>query len=161
NLGRRKGELKNMHAFDDGRIRLEYEVPARALLGFRSQFLTDTRGTGVVAMSFSGYQPYKGDVPTRNKGALVSMENGAVTGYALDNLQERGILFVKPTDQVYEGMIVGENSRDNDMEVNPCKGKKLTNMRASGSDDAIMLAPPRAMTLEQCIEWIRPDELIE
>lgn len=161
NIGRRKGELKNMITFDDGRVRLEYEVPARALLGFRSQFLTDTRGTGVVAMSFHGYQPYKGDVPTRNKGALVSMENGSVTGYALDNLQERGILFVRPTDEVYEGMIVGENSRDNDMEVNPCKGKKLTNMRASGSDDAIMLAPPRIMTLEQCIEWIRPDELIE
>ena len=161
NLGRRKGELKNMLAFDDGRVRLEYEVPARALLGFRSQFLTDTRGTGVVAMSFQDYQPYKGDVPTRNKGALVSMEDGAVTGYALDNLQERGILFVKPTDAVYEGMIVGENSRDNDMDVNPCKGKKLTNMRASGSDDAIALVPPRAMTLEQCIEWIRPDELIE
>lgn len=161
NLGRRKGELKNMLAFDDGRVRLEYEVPARALLGFRSQFLTDTRGTGVVAMSFHDYQPYKGDVPTRNKGALVSMEDGAVTGYALDNLQDRGILFVKPTDAVYEGMIVGENSREDDMDVNPCKGKKLTNMRASGSDDAIALVPPRVMTLEQCIEWIRPDELIE
>lgn len=161
NLGRRKGIMKNMVTFGDGRIRLEYEVPSRALIGFKSQFLTDTRGTGLLNVSFLDYQPYKGDIPTRTKGALVSMENGPVTGYALDALQERGILFVEPGEPVYEGMIIGEHSRDNDLTVNPCKGKKLTNMRASGSDDAIKLAPARKMSLERCMEWIRPDELIE
>lgn len=161
NLGKRKAIMKNMVNYDNGRIRLEYEVPSRALLGFRSQFLTDTRGNGIANFSFIGYQPYKGDIPTRIKGALVSMEKGTVTGFALDNLQERGILFVKPAQEVYEGMIVGEHSRDNDLDVNPCKGKKLTNMRASGTDDAVMLQPPRIMDLETCMEWIRPDELIE
>lgn len=161
NLGRRKANMKNMAPFGDGRIRLEYEVPSRALLGFRGQFLTETRGTGVMSMSFHGYEPYKGDIPTRNKGAIVSMETASVTGYALDNLQERGTLFVRPGDEVYEGMIIGESSRDTDMDVNPCKEKKLTNMRASGTDEAIKLSPPRSMDLEKCIEWIRPDELIE
>jgi GTP-binding protein len=160
-LGQRKAELKYMHAYDDGRIRLEYEVPSRGLIGFRGQFMTDTRGTGIANYSFIGYKPYKGDIPARSKGALISMENGTVTGYALDNLQDRGVLFVKPTDKVYEGMIIGEHSRDNDLEVNPTKQKKLTNMRASGTDDAIKLAPPRVMELETCMEWIRPDELIE
>lgn len=161
NLGRRKANMKTMTPFGDGRVRLEYEVPSRALLGFRGQFLTETRGTGVMSMSFHGYELYKGDIPTRNKGAIVSMETGSVTGYALDNLQERGVLFVRPGDEVYEGMIIGESSRDTDMEANPCKQKKLTNMRASGTDDAIKLAPARSMDLEKCIEWIRPDELIE
>lgn len=161
NLGRRKADMKMLTPYNDGRVRIEYEVPSRALLGFRSQFLTDTRGTGVATYSFAGYQPYKGDIPTRSKGAMVSMENGTVTAYALDNLQERGTLFVKPGDAVYEGMIIGESSRENDMDVNPCKAKKLTNMRASGTDDAVRLAPPRAMNLETCMEWIRPDELIE
>jgi GTP-binding protein len=161
NLGRRKAIMKNMEMLESGRVRLEYEVPSRTLLGFRSQFLTDTRGTGIVNFSFLGYQPYKGDVPARTKGSLVSMEAGMVTAYALDNLQERGILFVEPTDQVYEGMIIGEHSRDNDLDVNPCKAKKLTNMRASGTDDAVRLAPAKKMELEQCMEWIRPDELIE
>jgi len=160
-LGKRKAEMKNLVNYGNGRIRLEFEVPSRGLLGFRSQFLTDTRGTGISGYSFHGYQPYKGDIPTRTKGAIVSMENGISTAYALDNLQSRGILFVKPGDDVYEGMIVGESSRESDMEVNPNKGKKLTNMRASGSDDSIKLAPPRVMDLEVCMEWIRPDELIE
>lgn len=160
-LGRKKAELKNVVNYGNGRMRLEFEVPSRGLLGFRSQFLTDTRGTGLANVSFVGYQPYKGDIATRVKGALVSMENGNVTGFALDNLQDRGIMFVVPGQQIYEGMIVGENSRDNDMEVNPCKEKKLTNMRASGTDEAIKLIPPRIMDLETCMEWIRPDELIE
>ncbi len=160
-LGRRKALMKNMTHFDDGRVRMEYEVPSRALIGFRGQFLTDTRGLGVINYSFHGYEPYKGDIPTRTKGALVSMENGVCAAYGLDGLQPRGILFVKPTDPVYEGMIVGEHTRDNDLDVNPCKTKKLTNMRASGSDDAVQLAPPRIMELETCMEWIRPDELIE
>ncbi|MFI5332837.1 MAG: translational GTPase TypA [Candidatus Babeliales bacterium] len=161
NVGKRKAEMKNLSPYADGRLRLEFEVPSRSLLGFRSQFLSDTRGTGIANMNFHSYQPYKGDIPTRTKGAMVSMEGGSVTGYALDNLQERGTLFVKPGDEVYKGMIVGENSRDHDMEVNPCKGKKLTNMRASGTDDAIKLSPPRLMDFERCIEWIRPDEVIE
>ncbi|KKP29392.1 MAG: GTP-binding protein TypA/BipA [candidate division TM6 bacterium GW2011_GWF2_30_66] len=161
NLGKRKAEMKNMINYGNGRIRLEFEVPSRGLLGFRSQFLTDTRGTGVAGYSFHGYQPYKGDIPTRNKGAIVAMEPGRTTGFALDNLQARGILFVGPAQDVYEGMIVGESSRENDMDVNPSKGKKLTNMRASGSDDSIKLQPPRIMDLEVCMEWIRPDELIE
>lgn len=160
-LGKRKAQMTNMTMYDDGRMRLEYEVPSRALFGFKSQFLTDTRGMGVINFSFLGYQPYKGDIQTRTKGAIVSIEQGKVTGFALDNLQERGILFVRPGDEVYEGMIVGENSREGDMDVNPCKEKKLTNMRASGSDDAIKLAPAKIMDLEMCMEWIRPDELIE
>jgi GTP-binding protein len=161
NLGRRKAQMKHMTTYENGRVRLEYEIPSRAMLGFRNQFLTDTRGTGLLNMNFYGYQPYKGDIPTRTKGALVSMEPGTVTAYALDSLQARGILFVKPGDQVYEGMIVGECSRDNDLDVNPCKTKKLTNMRASGTDDAVKLAPPREIELETSMEWIRPDELIE
>lgn len=161
NMGRRKAQMTGMHMYDDGRMRLEYHIPSRALLGFRSQFLTDTRGNGIVNFSFHGYEPYKGDIQTRNKGAIVSMEAGKATGFALDNLQERGILFIRPGDEVYEGMIIGESSRDDDMDVNPCKEKKLTNMRASGSDEAIKLAPAKAMDLEMCMEWIRPDELIE
>lgn len=161
NLGQRKAEMKKMDALDSGRVRLEYEVPSRGLLGFRSQFMTDTRGTGMINFSFKGYEPYKGDIPARIKGALVSMETGKVTGYALDSLQARGVLFVKPGDAVYEGQIIGEHSRDTDLDVNPCKEKKLTNMRASGTDEAIKLEPPRFMELETCMEWIRPDELIE
>jgi GTP-binding protein len=160
-LGRRKALLTGMHNYEDGRMRLEFEIPSRAMLGFRSQFLTDTRGNGVINMSFLGYQPYKGDIPTRMKGAIVSMEQGSVTGFALDNLQQRGILFVRPSDEVYEGMIIGESSREGDMDVNPAKEKKLTNMRASGSDDSIKLVPPKIMELETCMEWIKPDELIE
>ncbi len=161
NLGQRKSELKNMKPIGGDRVRLEFEVPSRALIGFRSQFLTETRGTGVINVSFLGYQPYKGEISTRIKGALVSMENGVVTAYALDALQARGILFVRPTDKVYQGMIIGEHSRRNDLDVNPCKTKKLTNMRASGTDEGVKLSPARPMELETCMEWIRPDELIE
>lgn len=161
NMGQRKAELRNMTHMSHNRVRMEFEIPAQSLFGFRSKFLIDTRGTGLMNTSFIGYKPCKGEMQQRIKGALVSMEAGAVTGYALDTLQERGTLFVKPTDKVYVGQIIGEHSRDNDLDVNPCKGKKLTNMRASGSDDAIKLAPPLIMTLEQCMEWIRPDELME
>lgn len=160
-LGKKKAEMKNMHHYGNGRVRIEFEVPSRGLLGFRSQFLTDTRGMGIANFSFAGYQPYKGDIVTRTKGALVSMEPGSTTGFALDQLQARGTLFVSPGEKVYEGMIIGENSRDDDMTVNPCKQKKLTNMRASGTDEAIRLEPPRKMDLETCMEWIQPDELIE
>jgi GTP-binding protein len=160
-LGTRKAIMKNIHHYDNGRVRLEFEVPSRGLIGFRSQFMTDTRGTGMANFSFAGYEPYKGDIPTRTKGALIAMEGGTTRGYALDGLQPRGILFVHPATEVYEGMIIGEHSRDNDLTVNPCKQKKLTNMRASGTDDAVKLAPPRQMELETCMEWIKPDELIE
>jgi GTP-binding protein len=160
-LGPKKAELKHMETLKNNRIRMEFDVPSRGLLGFRSQFLTDTRGTGIFNCTFNNYQPYKGEMNTRNKGAIVSMEPGTTTGYALDNLQERGILFVGPGQPVYEGQIIGESSREGDMSVNPCKQKKLTNMRASGSDDAIKLEPPRIMELERCMEWIAPDELIE
>ncbi len=160
-LGRRKAEMKNIEHYNDGRVRMEFEVPSRGLLGFKSKFITDTRGTGLATFNFCGYQPYKGNIPTRTKGALVSIEQGMVTAYALDNLQQRGILFIKPGEKVYEGMVVGEHSRENDLAINPCKQKKLTNMRASGTDDAVKLAPARKMELEQCMEWIQPDELIE
>jgi len=160
-LGRKKAEMKQMHHYENGRVRIEFEVPSRGLLGFRGQFLTDTRGTGIATFSFHGYQPYKGDITMRVKGALVSMEGGVTTNYALDTLQERGTLFVRPGDKVYESMIIGENSRSEDMDVNPCRQKKLTNMRAAGSDDLIKIEPPRIMTLETCMEWIMPDELIE
>lgn len=160
-LGKKKAEMKQMVHYGNGRVRIEFEVPSRGLLGFRGQFLTDTRGTGIATFSFVGYQPYKGDITTRTKGALISMENGVSTGFALDTLQERGTLFIGPGEKVYEGMIIGENSRDDDMDVNPCKQKKLTNMRASGTDEAIRLEPPRKMDLETCMEWIQPDELIE
>jgi len=161
NLGTRKAEMKNLEVLDSGRVRLEYLVPSRALLGFRSQFLTETRGTGTVNFMFHGYEPYKGDIPSRTKGALVSMEDGTTTTFALDGLQPRGTLFVVAGQEIYEGMIVGEHSRDNDLDVNPCKEKKLTNMRASGTDEASKIAPARSMELEECMEWIRPDELIE
>ncbi len=160
-LGKKKAEMKNLELYDNGRVRIEFEVPSRGLLGFRGQFLTDTRGTGIATFSYAGYQPYKGDIGMRTKGALVSMENGPATDYALNMIQERGVLFIKSGDPIYEGMIIGENSRGDDMDVNPCRLKKLTNMRASGSDDTVKIEPPRKMELETCMEWIMPDELIE
>ena len=160
-LGQRKGEMVDMKSLPNGRVSMEFKVPTKGLLGFRGQFLTDTRGTGVANYSFHGYELDKGSIPTRIKGALVSMENGTVKGYALDNLQQRGILFVAPGAEVYEGLIIGEHSRDNNLDVNPCKAKKLTNMRASGTDDSPQLAPPKIMDFESCLEWIQPDELIE
>ncbi|OGB86025.1 hypothetical protein A3J41_02430 [candidate division TM6 bacterium RIFCSPHIGHO2_12_FULL_38_8] len=140
---------------------MEFEIPSQGLIGFRSQFLVDTRGSGIMNMSFLGYRACKGEIHQRNKGALIALETGPVTAYALDTLQERGILFVQPGDKVYGGMIIGEHSRDMDLDVNPCKLKKLSNMRSSGTDDAVQLPPVTFMTLEQCMEWIRPDELIE
>lgn len=161
-LGIRKGEMQNLTQLGSGnRVRLEFTVPARGLLGFRGQFLTETRGTGILNSTFHGYEAYKGDIPQRLRGALISMERGATTAYALDTLQARGTLFVAPGEEVYEGMIVGEHSRDNDLEVNPCKLKKLSNMRSSGTDEAVRLPPVTVMNLETCMEWIRPDELIE
>jgi GTP-binding protein len=160
-LGKRKAELLSMIQGVDGYTRLELKVPSRGLIGFRGDFLTDTRGTGILNQCFEGYEPHKGPLPSRNRGVLIAMEAGTSNAYALDNLQERGTLFIGPGVPVYEGMTIGENSRENDMEVNACKTKKLTNMRASGSDDAIRLTPPRLFSLEQAIAYIDDDELLE
>lgn len=160
-MGIRKAELLQMTQGTDGYTRLEFKVPSRSLIGFRNEFLTETRGTGILNHSFLKYEKYKGDINKIRKGVLISMENGTTLGYSLNNIQARGILFVKPGVDVYEGMIVGEHNRDNDLVVNVCKGKKLTNMRAAGSDDNIKLAPPKEFTLELALEYIEDDELVE
>ena len=160
NLGSRKGLLKNMLQAQ-GNTRLEFGVPARGLLGFRSEFMTETKGTGILHHNFDGYEPYKGELSTRHKGAVVQLEDGSSTGYAMFKLQERITFFIEPGIRVYRGMIVGENARDEDIIVNVCKTKQLTNMRASGADEAIRLEPPHLHTLEQAIEWIADDEYIE
>jgi GTP-binding protein len=160
-IGKRKGEMVNMVPGSDGYTRVEFMVPTRGLLGFRNEFMTDTRGTGILNHSFHDYGPHKGEVPTRNKGVLIVMEDGESVGYALDKLQDRGAFFIAPGTAVYEGMIAGENSRESDMVINVCKGKKLTNMRASGTDNAIRLEPPRKFSLEQAMEYIAEDELLE
>ena len=141
--------------------RIEFEIPARALIGFRGQFLTDTKGEGVMNHSFLEFRPYSGSVESRSYGALISMENGEALAYSLYNLQDRGVLFIKPQTKVYEGMIIGEHSRANDLVVNPIKGKQQTNIRSAGADDAIKLVPPREMSLERALEWIEDDELLE
>jgi len=160
-LGKRKAEMKSMNPTGDGQTRIEFEIPARGLIGFRSQFLTDTKGEGVMNHSFLEFRPFSGNVEKRQNGALVSMENGVALGYSLWNLQDRGVLFIAPQAKVYTGMIIGEHSRPNDLDVNPIKGKNLTNVRASGSDDAIKLVPPRDLNLERALEWIEEDELVE
>ncbi|GGH01131.1 GTP-binding protein [Silvibacterium dinghuense] len=158
-LGPRKGEMVKMHGH--GRVRLEFRVPSRGLIGLRSELLTETRGTIVMNTIFDGYMPYQGEIPQRPTGALMSDRSGTTTSYALEGLEDRGVLFVPPGVEVYEGMIIGEHSRDNDLDVNVVREKKLTNMRASSSDEAVRLTPPRAMNLEQSIEFIAEDELVE
>jgi len=158
-LGPRKGEMVKMHG--QGRVRLEFRVPSRGLIGLRSELLTETRGTIVMNSLFDGYTAYQGEIPQRPTGALISDRTGATTAYALEGLQDRGVLFVPAGVEVYEGMVIGEHSRDNDLDVNVVREKKLTNMRASSSDDAVRLTPPRAMNLEQAIEFIADDELVE
>ena len=160
-LGRRRAVMSSMVPMDEGHVRIEFEIPARGLIGFRSEFLTDTKGEGVMNHSFLDFRPFVGEVEHRKNGALISMENGKALAYALFNLQERGVLFIEPGTEVYVGMIIGEHSRPNDLEVNPIKGKNLTNVRAAGSDEAIKLTPPRKMTLERALEWIEEDELVE
>jgi GTP-binding protein len=160
-MGTRRGMLVRMVNHGSGRVRLEFRVPARGLIGFRSQFLTDTRGTGIVNHLFAGWEPWHGPIPARSTGALVADRQGPVTAYAISNLQERGEIFVDPGQAVYEGMIVGENARSNDLDVNITKEKKQTNMRASTADEGIRLIPPRRLGLEQAIEWINDDELVE
>ena len=160
NLGRRRGEMRNMIT-SSGNTRLEFLVPSRGLIGFRGEFMTQTKGTGILHHNFHGYEPYKGEMAHRTRGALVAMESGEAVAYGMWKLQERSVFFIEPGTQVYAGMVVGENSREQDMNVNVCKTKQLTNMRASGSDEAIRLTTPREMGLEQCIEFINDDELVE
>ncbi|MGT0061057.1 translational GTPase TypA [Helicobacter pylori] len=160
-LGKRKAEMKAMNPMSDGYTRLEFEIPARGLIGYRSEFLTDTKGEGVMNHSFLEFRPFSGSVESRKNGALISMENGEATAFSLFNIQERGTLFINPQTKVYVGMVIGEHSRDNDLDVNPIKSKHLTNMRASGNDDAIKLTPPRTMVLERALEWIEEDEILE
>jgi len=160
-LGARRAELANMGGAGTGRVRLDFTVPARGLLGFRREFLTETRGTGIMSHVFHEYGAHRGDIPDRHRGALVAKEPGLTVTYALYNLEDRGTLFHGPGVEVYEGMIVGEHVRDNDLVVNPCKRKHLTNMRASTADETLRLKPPRLMSLEDCIEFLADDELVE
>ena len=160
-IGVRKGRMTKMVNHGSGRVRLEFRLPSRGLIGFRTEFLTDTRGTGLMNHLFDGHEPWQGDIPHRPTGALVADRPGHATGYAIAHLQPRGEMFVSPTDEVYEGMIVGEHSRENDMDVNVTKEKKLTNMRASTDEATVHLVPPRAMSLEQALEFLKTDELLE
>ncbi|MDQ1263285.1 MAG: GTP-binding protein [Campylobacterota bacterium] len=160
-LGKRKAEMKSMVPMGQGYQRIEFEIPARALIGFRGQFLTDTKGEGVMNHSFLEFRPYSGSVESRSYGALISMENGDTLAYSLFSIQDRGVLFIGPQTKVYEGMIIGEHSRSNDLVVNPIKGKAQSNVRSSGADEAIKLIPPRDMSLERALEWIEDDELLE
>ena len=159
-LGRRKAEMVDMTEIA-GYMRINFLIPARGLIGFRSELLTSTRGNGIMNHVFHSYEPYKGDIPGRSRGSLVAFEQGTTTGYGIYNLQDRGVMFIEPNQQVYEGMIVGENSREMDIDINPCKQKHVTNMRSSSSDEAIRLVPPRFMSLEQALEYINDDELVE
>jgi len=160
-MGARKGRMMKMVNHGSGRVRMEFRVPSRGLIGFRSEFLTDTKGTGIMNHLFGGWEPWHGEIAHRPTGALVADRVGRTTAYAIENLQPRGELFLSPGEEVYEGMIVGEHARINDLDVNITKEKKLTNMRASGSDDAVRLIPPRLMNLEQALEFVKDDELVE
>jgi GTP-binding protein len=160
-LGARRGDLVDMQSDGKGRVRLDYRIPARGLIGFQSDFMTMTRGTGLMSHVFDEYGPLKPDMAERRNGVLISGEDGAAVAYALWKLQERGRMFVSPGDPLYEGIVIGIHSRDNDLVVNPIKGKQLTNVRASGTDEAVRLTPPIQVTLESAIEFIADDELVE
>ncbi|MGB9678725.1 MAG: translational GTPase TypA [Thermoanaerobacteraceae bacterium] len=160
-LGSRKAELMDMHALKPGTVRLKFKIPTRGLIGYRSEFLTDTKGNGIMTSIIYDYEPYKGDIPTRTRGSLVAFEPGVTTTYGLYNAQERGSLFIEPGTKVYEGMIVGVNARSEDIDVNVCKKKHVTNMRSSASDEALRLSPVKKMTLEEALEFISNDELVE
>ena len=160
-LGKRKANMTNMVPMGAGYTRLEFEIPARGLIGIRTEFLTETKGEGVMNHSFLEFRPYSGNVESRKYGALVSMEAGEAVGYSIFNLQDRGIMFVKPQDKVYVGMVIGQHAKDNDLDVNPTKGKAQSNVRSSGADEAIKLVPPRTMSLENALEWIEEDESVE
>lgn len=160
-LGTRRAEMVNMHSSNQGYMRLEFKVPARGLIGYRSEFMTDTKGNGIMNHVFHGHEPFKGEIFGRQRGSIVAWENGEAVTYGLYNAQDRGTLFIDPGLKVYEGMVVGENARAEDIVINVCKKKHVTNMRASGSDEALRLTPPRQMSLEQCLEFIADDELVE
>nr|MDK2851315.1 GTP-binding protein [Candidatus Cloacimonadota bacterium] len=160
-MGKRRGEVIHMSPAIDGYARLEFKVPARGLIGFRNEFLTETRGTGIISQYFFGYEEYKGEITGTSHGSLIAMENGIALGYSLNAFQPRGTLFIGANTEVYGGMIVGQHSKDSDLVINVCKGKKLTNNRAAGKDDAIKLIPPRVFSLEQAMEYIGDDELLE
>ena len=159
--GERKGRMTKMVNHGSGRVRMEFRVPSRGLIGFRTELLTETRGTGIMNQLFDAWEPWQGDIPSRPTGALVSDRQGRTTAYAIENLEPRGTLLVGPGEEVYEGMVVGEHNRSNDLDVNICREKKLTNMRASGSDDTVRLVPPRQLSLEQALEFLAEDELLE
>jgi GTP-binding protein len=160
-LNQRRGELKVLEPSGEGMSRMEYLIPSRGLIGFRSEFLTDTRGTGVLYANFDHYAPYRGDIPQRSNGALIVLEPGTTTTYALFSLQDRGVLFCNPAEEVYSGQIIGQHAKENDLIVNPNKKKHLTNVRSSGADEKLFLIPPRIHTLESALEWINDDELVE
>jgi GTP-binding protein len=160
-LGTRKAEMTNMTTTTDGYIRIEFKIPARGLIGYRSQFMTDTKGNGVIHHTFDGYEPFRGEIPERQRGSLISFESGETSTYGLFNAESRGLLFMGPGVSVYEGMIVGENAKQGDIEVNVCRKKHVTNMRASGTDEAMRLTTPVDMSLENCLEFIAADELVE
>ena len=160
-LSQRKGELAEMRTGTGGKTRIVAHVPSRGLIGYHGEFLTDTRGTGVLNRVFHDWSPYRGPIPGRRNGVLISIEDGVSVAYAIFNLEDRGKFFIGSGEQVYQGMILGEHSRDNDLEVNPLKGKKLTNVRASGTDEAVRLTTPVRLTLEQAIAYIEEDELVE
>jgi len=160
-LGMRKAEMVNMHSANQGYMRLEFHIPARGLIGYRSEFLTDSKGNGIMNHIFHGFEPYKGEISGRQRGSIIAWEDGEAVTYGLYNAQDRGTLFIDAGIEVYEGMVVGENARVEDIVINVCKKKHVTNMRASGSDEALRLTPPRIMSLEQCLEFIADDELVE
>lgn len=160
-LGKRKANMTNMVPMGSGYTRLEFEIPARGLIGIRTEFLTETKGEGVMNHSFLEFRPHSGTVESRKYGALVSMENGEAVGYSIFNLQDRGVMFIKPQDKVYNGMVVGQHAKGNDLDINPIKAKQQSNVRSSGADEAIKLVPPRQMSLENALEWIEEDELVE
>ena len=160
-LSLRKGRMLNLVNHGTGRVRVEFDIPSRGLIGYRDEFLTDTKGTGIMNSILKGYDEFRGEFPTRYTGSLVSDRKGKAVPYALFHLEPRGTLFVKPGDAVYEGMIIGEYNEENDLNANPCKEKKLTNVRASGKDDAVILTPVPAMTLEKALHFIAEDELVE
>jgi GTP-binding protein len=160
-LGTRKAEMVNMHSATEGYMRLEFKIPSRGLIGYRSEFLTDTKGNGIMNSIFNGFEPYKGEISSRTRGSLVAWEDGEAITYGLYNAQERGNLFISPGTKVYEGMVVGENAKNEDIVVNVCKKKHVTNMRAAGSDEALRLTPPKVLSLEQALEFITDDELVE
>jgi GTP-binding protein len=160
-MAQRKGEMTDMRPSGGGKTRVTFTAPSRGLIGYHGEFLSDTRGTGIMNRLFEKYGPYKGPIQGRQNGVLISMEQGEAVPYALNALEERGVLFISPGEKLYEGMVIGENAKPQDLEVNPLKSKQLTNFRSTGKDDAVRLTPPRRMTLEQAIAYIQDDELVE